>query len=43
MSENINICKEIMDESGGIFIDNDIVQKMKIKFLKVMKILVASL
>ena len=34
MSEKINICREIMDEGGGIFIDNDIVQKMKMKFFK---------
>ena len=33
-SWKINIYKEIMDEGGGIFIDNDIFQKMKMKFFK---------
>ena len=35
MSEKINICKEIGgDDDGEIFLDNDIVKKMKIKFFK---------
>ena len=34
MSEKINLCKEISGNSDDIFLDNDIVKKMKIKFFK---------